>query len=458
VPEERSFDREITPLMKHLTDDELALYAFDPEAAANRGEIETHLERCPQCQSELALIRSVDDSLRESDVWEIVESDVKGREAVRRFAATVAAENEEAERLLEPFLRNPARTAFGNLGSKRVYVTAGVARRLIRAAAEACEREPLEALTYADAAIDVSERLSGYSDGMTHDLRANAWKERANALTALGKYGESLDSLKHAEREFGEAPTGSVGLAIVGYMRATVHYFRGDLSDAAVMATRSCENFSELGETDRYMRARHLLASIAFARGDIRAARTIYEELLAWGEVENDVKWIARESNTLGRCALELGEITAAVQSFHRSLQAFRQAGLSAEALRPEWGLALVTLASGRHEDALARLSELRAEFHRRGMLSDEALVALDMMDALHALDRDRVIITIAAQLIQSFASAGMLTSALAAFAFLKEAAGRGTVTPTVTKYIRRFLSRLERQPALLFLPPEEKL
>ncbi|HEV8434476.1 MAG TPA: hypothetical protein VGR95_13760 [Thermoanaerobaculia bacterium] len=444
--------------MKHLTDDELARFAFDPEATANRGEIESHLERCPQCQSDLTFIQSLDEGLREPDVWKIVDGDVKGREAVRRFAAEVAAENDDAERLLERFLTNPARTAFANLSSKRIYLTAGVARRLIRAAAEACEREPLEALTFADAAIDVSERLSGYSDGMTHDLRANAWKERSNALTALGRYGESLESLKHAEREFREAPAGPVGLAIVGYMRATVHYFRGDLSDATTMATRSCEDFSDLGETDRYMRARHLLASIAFARGDIRGARAIFEEVLAWGEVENDLKWVARESNTLGRCALELGEITTAVQNFHRSIQAFREAGLFAEALRPEWGLALVTLASGRHADALARLSELRDDFHQHGMLSDEALVALDMMDALHALNRDRVIITVAGQLIQTFTAAGMLTSALAAFAFLKEAAGRGTVTPTVTNYVRRFLSHLERQPALLFSPPEEKL
>jgi tetratricopeptide (TPR) repeat protein len=444
--------------MNHLSDDDLALYAFDPETAGNRGQIESHLNECPACQSNLTFIRSVDAGLRDADAWEIAERGTSGRDAIRRFAADVAAENEEAERLLEVLLANPARLAFANLGAKRLYLTGGVARRLIRAAAEACEREPLEALTFSDAAVDVAERLSNYPAGMMHDLRANAWKERANALTALGNYDASLDALEHAEREFDRAPAAPLGRAIVGYMRATVYYFRGDLSRAVVLAAESCRSYSELGETDRYMRARHLLANVAFAQGDIRGARSIYEELLTWAEAEGDLTWVARESNTVGRCALELGDTATAIQSFHRSSQTFRERGLFAEALRPEWGLALVLSASGKHTEALARLGELRDEFHRRGMLSDEALVSLDMMDALHALDRDRTIVAVAGQLIQTFTTAGMLTSALAAFAYLKEAAARGAVTPLITGHVRRFLSRLERQPDLLFLPPEEKI
>lgn len=445
--------------MTHPTEEALSLYAFDPETSADREEIEAHVDRCPQCSSTLTFIRSVDAALRDPDAWEIAERDVPAtRAAIRDLAAQVAEEDEEAKRLLEDLIANPARLAFANLGARRGYLTAGVVRRLIRAASDAREREPLEALTFADCAVDIAAHLSNYLSSVIHDLRAHAWKERANALTALGQFDAAFDALDHAEREFAEAPGTPSGTAIVQYIRAWVHYSRGELDRATELLSMSSATYASLGETDPYMRTRHLLANVMFAQGDIRGGRAVYEEILAWGEAENDPAWIARESNTVGRCALELGELTAAVFSFHRSVQMFGDLGKHAEALRPQWGLALVVLASGKPAEALSRFTVIREDFHERKMLSDEALISLDIMDALHALSRDRENAAIASDVIQTFTRAGMLTSALTAFAYLREAAARGSVTPPMTRHVRQFLKRLECEPALLFRPPSENL
>jgi tetratricopeptide (TPR) repeat protein len=444
--------------MNHLTDDELALYAFDPDASANRAEIESHLADCPACQSNLTFIRSVDAGLRDPDAWEIAEDDTSGREAIRRFAADVAAENEEAERLLEGLLANPARTAFANLASKKAYLTAGVVRRLIRAAAEVREREALDALTFADSAIEIAERLTAYPPGVTHDLRGNAWKERAGALTVMGEYGAALQALDCAEREFVLTPGAPLGKAIVQHVRAIVHYSRGDLATAMLLAKESAAEYETLGETNLSMGVRHLAANIAFAKGAIREARSMYADVLAYGESEGGPIWIARESNTLGRCALELGELSMAIDLFNRSLDTFRELQKDAEALRPHWGLALVLLRSGNAEEALSEFLLLRAELHRRAMLADEALIALDLMDSLHCLGRDSECVDIARGVMDAFVHAGMLTSALTAFAYLRDAAHSGTVPPSLTRHVRTFLARLERQPALLFSPFDENL
>ena len=459
MQEERALGGPVAPPMTHLTEEALALYAFDPEEDLDRAEIESHVGACPQCSSNLTFIRWVDAGLRDPDTWEVAERDVPAtRAAIRDLAAQVAAEDEEAERLLEDLVANPARLAFANLGTKRGYLTAGVVRRLIRAASDACEREPLDALTFADCAIDIAAHLSNCLSSVVHELHAHAWKERANALTALGQFDASFDALDHAEREFAEAPGTPSGTAIVQYIRAWVHYSRGELDRATKLLSMSAATYLSLGETDPYMRTRHLLANVMFARGDVRGARAVYEEILAWGEAENDPIWIARESNTVGRCALEMGELTAAVFSFHRSVQTFRDLGKHAEALRPQWGLALVVLASGKPAEALARFAAVREDFHESKMLSDEALISLDIMDALHALSRDRENVAIASDIIQTFTRAGMLTSALTAFAYLREAAARGPVTPTMTRHVRQFLKRLECEPALLFRPPSENL
>jgi tetratricopeptide (TPR) repeat protein len=445
-------------VMAHLTEEELAGYAFDPDAVPNRQEIEAHVADCPQCSSSLTFIRSVDDGLADPDAWAMADPHEDGkREEMRERAAQTAAEDEEAAELLADLLGNPARTIWADLGSHERFRTAGVARRLIGAANDACEREPLEALTFADAAIDVAERVEHYSAPVLHDLRGTAWKERANALRLLGQYDAALEALKHAEHEFRKVPSAPLGPAIVSYVRGIVHYERGDLVKAQELLFESGETFASLGETDRYMRARHYMANVHVGQQDVPGAKAIYEQILAWAEATSDVKWIARESNTLGRCAYELRDLSAAVQYFHQSTQAFRALGLSSEAARPEWGLALVVLASGKPADALKRFRAVREQFHNRAMASDEALVVLDMMDALHALDQGPEIVTLASEVLQAFTEAGMLTSALTAFAYLKEASRRGAVKPRQVEYVRQFLGRLEREPALAFLPPDER-
>ena len=45
--------------MSHPSEDELALYAFDPDATAERDQIDSHVATCPRCSATLTFIRSV---------------------------------------------------------------------------------------------------------------------------------------------------------------------------------------------------------------------------------------------------------------------------------------------------------------------------------------------------------------------------------------------------------------
>lgn len=144
---------------------------------------------------------------------------------------------------------------------------------------------------------------------------------------------------------------------------------------------------------------------------------------------------------------------SGAVQHFHLSAQAFRELGQSAEVTRTEWGFALVVLSSGRLAEAIRLLRTVLAAFHDRQMVTEEALVVLDMMDAHHALNHTREILGLASETIQIFTDAGMLTSALTAFAYLKDSARAGTVTTQQIEHVRSFMHSLEGNPKLLFLP-----
>src|SRR5258708_40010460 len=273
--------------MMHPTEEALAEYAFDPDAIPNRREIEAHVADCPACSSVLTFIRSVDAGLADGDAWSITEHDGSTREEMRDLAGQAAAEDHEASELLADLLENPARTAWQDLGTQPRYHTAGVVRRLLRVANEACYRATLDALTFADTAIEIAERLTRYALPILHDLRGTAWKERANALRLLGRYDAALEALTHAEREFRDVPTAPLGPVIVRLTRGIIHYDRGEYSPARQILQGSADAFAALGEIDYYMRARHTIANILYREQDIPAARAAHDELLAWGETHN---------------------------------------------------------------------------------------------------------------------------------------------------------------------------
>jgi tetratricopeptide (TPR) repeat protein len=445
-------------MQEHPSEDDLAIFAYNPAEMPNAAEIEAHVAACPRCSATLTTIQTVDAGLADPEVWDLAGGDdAATRAALLDLAATAAEEDEAAAALLAPLVENPARLAWANLAELRKYRTAGVVRRLASAANQECYREPLHALTLADTAIELAKRLSGYPQTVLFQLRGTAWKERANALRLLGRYDEALEALDTAEREFSVVGSDPLGMVMVRHARAIVHLDRGEYDSAGGLFTECAAIYLQVGETDQYMRARHAGANVLFRQKNVRAAQAIYEEILMWAEATNNQIWIARETNTVGRCAFERRDFARAEKYFERSIDGFNRLGLTAEVMRPRWNLAAVLLATGNAGEALTGLRTVREEFLRREMITDAALVALDIMDSLLALDRASQIADLAADVMSTFTRANMLTSALTAFAYLKESPRRRAAwNPARIDHVRRFLGRLERQPSLLFVPPED--
>jgi len=87
-------------------------------------------------------------------------------------------------------------------------------------------------------------------------------------------------------------------------------------------------------------------------------------------------------------------------------------------------------------------------------MLTDAAVASLDIADSCLRLGEMRQIGRLASRLFRVFSDAGMLTGALTAIAYMKEASAAGTLTPRDLRFVRQFLRRSDRQPDLLFVAP----
>ncbi|HEY6137554.1 MAG TPA: hypothetical protein VI670_07295 [Thermoanaerobaculia bacterium] len=443
--------------MDHISEDELALYAFSPNAVSpdRREAIEQHTAACASCRATRDFFAVAEEDLSDVDMWEQIAGSAT-LEALTAYAGRIAEEDAEAEAILAPLFAAPVKAAWKNLLAEQRFRTGGVARRLSTHAHEVCENEPLAALTFADHAITVAEVLPDdlYPAKAVYELRGKAWEERANAQRALGDCSAAYEALDHAERAYNRLASPSLGLARVAFIRASALYQQERLEEAAVVAERAEHAFAHLGDDDRRMKALYLRAIIMVEARNLNDAATLFRQFIDYGENLKNDRWIASGSNALGHCEIYRGNFAEASLLFHRALMFFRAHGPASERLGTEWGIAEVLLHGGKRHEAIRRLRDVSAEFERRGQVTEAALVGLDIVDGLLAMGHASQIVDLAGRLFRVFTDAGMLKGALTAMAYLKEAAASGTLTAEDVSVVRGFLRRAARQPNLLFLPP----
>lgn len=443
--------------MAHIPDEELAVYAYQPESlsADRRGVIEREIGNCTYCRTTFDFLSVQESELTDPDVWEPLTGSAT-LASLRAYGAQIAAEDEEAETLLAPYLATPAKAAWETLATKRRYRTGGVVRKLTAHAQGLCRQEPLDALTLADAAVSIAEALPDglYTARAVYELRGSAWRARANALNFLGRFDEALDDCRRAERAYRELRSPGLGLATVAYLRGCILFEQQRYAEALQSAETAEHGFSHLGQDERQMWAVNLRANIAFEQRQLDAATALFGRVYEYGEALRDPGWIARGAHALGNCHLERGDLAEASMHFHVALKLFREIGERTEVTRAEWGIALAFVRSNVVGEGIRRLRNVIVAFARAGMVTDAGLAGLDLADALLTSGDTREIAALASHLFEVFTSHGMLTGALTALAFLREAAAGGTLTPSDIGAVRAFLRRAERQPRLPFVRP----
>jgi tetratricopeptide (TPR) repeat protein len=450
---------------QHLPDDELARYASDPQSVplGRRQVIEQETAVCAICRTALDfhLVMTAEE-LADPEVWEPEAGPRPGGEddQMRAYIERIEAEDRDADAVLgeRKLLESPIKAAFANPERDKELLTGGVARRLTAHANKIYEDEPRDAVPFADLAILIAEALpdNAYPRNAVFELRGAAWKERANALRVAGEYPAALDALENAKRAYENLRSPDFGLASVALTRAGIFLEQDRLDEAAAWAEQAEVDFASLSQEERRMRAVFLRGSIKYEAGDIAAAVELFEQVQQYGKSVNALRWIGRASYAIGNCEVDRRNLNEASLQFHKALVIFREIGPDQVRLATEWGLCRVVLHGGDRSEGIRRLRIVAAEFEKRSMITDAALVRLDIVDALLAAGATKQIVEIAARLFRVFRDAGMMTGALTAMAYMKEAATAGKLTATGVNAVRTYLRRSSRQPELLFQPPPD--
>lgn len=448
---------------EHPSEDLLSSYALDPSLVEDAAELEAHLAGCFSCRQQVAGMRSFEEVVGNRESWSR-SKDAAPVTAPAYLSATAARsrrEDAEAEAMLKPLLERFLSQTSGkflwlDIAAKPEYHTAGVVRKLTDAADTAQYSDPRRALILAETASTIVEKLSkaSYTTSEIAALRGVSWKQQANANRQLGRFHDAFDALAVAERAFREVRRPELDLASITFIRASIYAEQQMYELAEQHAQASAKVFSQLGQRELYVRSRQLQGYIAFGQRKLGKAQVMFDSVLEYAETEGDAFWIAAASIALGNCYLERDELSSATQYLEKAMLGFRNLGMVVEEIRCRWGLALVVQREGRYSTAIERLDAVRKAFLSREATSDAALVTLDIMETFLLLGKTREVRRTAGHIEKLFKDAGMVTGALTAADYLKQAAAKDRVTLSLLAYIRNYFRRVAIEPDLIFVPP----
>ena len=444
-------------MTSHPPEEILIIYAENPSSLTELAAVEEHVDRCDDCAATVDDYRLITAAQRQQETW-YASRDVAGGSTlhvIQSFVERMQAEDDEARLILAPFLESNYRFSSANILSKRRYFTGGVVRLLCAAARDQCDRTPLFALSLAQAATEIAEALRDdhYPARAVYELRGTAWKEYSTACRHLGRFDEGWKALDRAEAAYRKLAPGS-RLATVSLARAALLFKQERNAEALPYARSAAADFAYLHEQERYFDAKQVEAAILHFMGDAIAAASAYEAMLVQAETTSDLEMKGRAAQNLGLVYTESGDTARATSYFTTALQIFEALQLSARAARARWGLGTVALAAGQFADAARRLAAVRFELLSFGMTSDAQLAALHLAEALVMLERWKEVHALCTELVTFFRNSDMITGALTAASFLKEAAKARTLTRKQIGHVRHYLETLERKPSLAFAPP----
>jgi tetratricopeptide (TPR) repeat protein len=437
--------------------DEESLFEFVEGTSPIAGEIETHVSACRACADEIGEQREIVEALASGETWESAPAPAPRQFIVNvtAFAEQARAEEEHAAGLCDEILRGPSSWWRQRLSKTEGAATAGMIKQLLERMRSTLERSPANALQITALAIEISNALdvSAYPCDYAIKLRAQSHRDHAYVLSFMGRYPEALEFADRSKRLFDQVPLPEYDLARLALVRASILQYIERVPEAAKLAAEAAETFLRFGDRARSLNARIFEGIVIYQGGGVERA------LEVWRSVENDPALdevsAVRVAHNIALCLTDLQRPAEAVDYVQRSVAQFEMLGMDTERTRSRWMLAHALVALGKTREAIPTLRQTWREFEKLELIGDAGLVALELAEALLAVDQADEVPAICRDIIAQFTRAGMASRAITALSFLREAVAIGQASPSLLRHVHSFLRELPvEQPRLHASPP----
>jgi tetratricopeptide (TPR) repeat protein len=336
--------------------------------------------------------------------------------------------------------------------------TAGMVLELIEYAYNQLETEPLKCLSVAllALAIATATEARNYGVPLPTYLAGRSLREIGNAHRFLNDYSAANRAMQSAEAIFEESALFDEHATTL-YLRASILFLSMNNHEALSLADVARGMFIETGDLRRQIHCEMVHAFVDWRVGNFESARTRYEAALRSLSSFDEPYTIASICQALGRIYRYLGRTSDAVTMLERAREIFTALEMPSEVSRVSWGVAQILLDGGDAHKALMLLKPAREDFLSRHMPEEAGEVGLHMIDAFVAVGQLEIAKRLATEVLREFVNANLNVHAISALGYLRDLLETKGDARAAVRHVRSFVERLKDEPALLFLPLDEK-
>jgi tetratricopeptide (TPR) repeat protein len=449
---------------KHLTDLAIIDFLLNPtpdKLTKARRDTAAHFSDCVRCGERFNEYSLLVSTLGVESVWTKGEVSVEPRRDLSRRLAEVIERIQHERTGLDLILANtltgPANGWKAKIAALGDVYTIGMVEELLARADKLINVTPPDALELTALAVDIAHDVAvgAYAFDFAIATRARACREHAYSLFYAGRFPEALTFVDRAQRLFAQMPRPEFDLARTAVMRALIYRSTDRLPEAIKLTREAADTFDFYGDRGRSVDAKMTGASMLFQQRRYQEAQAI------WLPLENEPAARTQRSyglllQHLGSCYREMNELERAREFYARAIAEHENNNAPTEKTRVQWSLALTVVASGEQREALPLLRSVWQRFTALGMDAEAALVGLELAEVLLMLDEPDEVPAICRAILDQFTRTGMMSRAVSALSFLREAVAMGKATPSLVRHVHDFIRDLPKNPTRSYTPPPQ--
>jgi tetratricopeptide (TPR) repeat protein len=372
-----------------------------------------------------------------------------------RLQTALDWERAEAASLLTELLAHPGGRRQWIVRNHPRFQTWGLFERLLERCQEQNFDDPAAAEGLALLALEITDRLEGFSEERLEDFRARAWATVANARRVRSDLRGSEEAFAIAFSHLARGSGEPMERAVLLDLKASL--FRGQrrFADALRLLARAIRIFRQLGERHRAGRSLINMSIVYRYAGEAeRSIPLLYEALELIDSSREPTLLLAVWNNLIDDLA-DSKQFMEAQKLLARARPLYRQFPEPWVQNRRRWLEGKIACGLGQEQEAEVLFLRAREGFLAEDAAYDTALVSLDLAALFAQQGRVQDVKRTAEEMMPIFSSRQIHREALAAFIFWKQAVDAERAGTELVNGVAAFLKRARHDPDLRFEEPK---
>lgn len=421
-----------------------------------------HLVDCRTCRSRLFGFRhrSGPLAMKVADVLAWPSSLVDYRSVIQETEAklldreqAMIKERAEAPGLFVQLIRQPAQRQEILLENSPEFRTWGVLELLVDRTLEVGITNPEHASQLGHLALKLSEYLDKdyYGASLLEDLRARTWAFIANACRLRSDLQAAEDAFARAHVSLRNGTQDPMERALLLDLEASLRRDQRRFTEAERLLQRAISIFLQCDQAHRAGRSLVNLSTVHLHSGEPEKGIPLLFQAIGLIDPEQEPRLLLCARHNLIDNLVESGRYLEAQGLYRVSRSLYRSFPDAWSQNRRKWVKGKIARGLGQADQAESLFLAARDGFVGEGIPYDTALVSLELATLYAEQGRPGDLKRLAREMVPIFSSLNIHREALAALAYLQQAAEAERATFEVVSGVAAYLRRAQYDPALRF-------